>query len=74
LLAFAISPAFATQNNQDEDTPKARTRYDIKGGEVFDKKSNLTWQRCSVGQTWKAVSTDWVAQGIVVQISLPCFL
>jgi len=27
-------------------------RYVIKGGEVYDKKTNLTWQRCSVGQQW----------------------
>jgi hypothetical protein len=28
-------------------------RYEINGGEVYDKDSNLTWQRCSVGQAWK---------------------
>ena len=27
-------------------------RYVIRGGEVFDKKTELTWQRCSVGQRW----------------------
>lgn len=53
ILAFATSPAFAAQSNEDDDTPKARARYVIKGGEVYDKKTNLTWQRCSVGQTWK---------------------
>src|SRR5688572_9743914 len=29
------------------------TRYEVKGAEVFDKETNLTWQRCSVGQEWK---------------------
>jgi hypothetical protein len=29
------------------------TRYEVKGGEVYDKETNLTWQRCSVGQEWK---------------------
>lgn len=28
------------------------SRYEVKGGEVFDTKTNLTWQRCSVGQKW----------------------
>jgi hypothetical protein len=27
-------------------------RYEIKGGEVFDRKTNLVWQRCSVGLRW----------------------
>ncbi len=27
-------------------------RYTATGGEVYDSQSNLTWQRCSVGQTW----------------------
>ena len=32
---------------------KANPRYVINGGEVYDKKTDLTWQRCSVGQHWK---------------------
>lgn len=28
------------------------SRYVIKGSEIYDKKTNLTWQRCSVGQQW----------------------
>lgn len=27
-------------------------RYEIKGGEVYDNITKLTWQRCSVGLTW----------------------
>ena len=27
-------------------------RYAANGGEVYDSQANLTWQRCSVGQTW----------------------
>jgi hypothetical protein len=37
----------ASQTNQ---TPISR--YVINGGIVYDKKSDLTWQRCSVGQRW----------------------
>ncbi len=31
----------------------ANPHYVIKGSEVYDKDTNLTWQRCSVGQNWK---------------------
>jgi hypothetical protein len=27
-------------------------RFVIKGGEVYDTRTNLTWQRCSVGLHW----------------------
>ncbi len=29
------------------------SRYVLKGATAFDKKTKLTWQRCSVGQTWQ---------------------
>ncbi|HEY8027019.1 MAG TPA: DUF1566 domain-containing protein, partial [Burkholderiaceae bacterium] len=32
----------------------AAARYLIKGDEVYDKSTDLVWQRCSVGQTWSA--------------------
>jgi hypothetical protein len=32
------------------------SRYVINKHEVYDKKTNLTWQRCSVGQNWDAKS------------------
>jgi hypothetical protein len=53
VLAFAINPAFAAQMNQEDASPKANSRYVIKGGEVYDKETALTWQRCSVGQHWR---------------------
>jgi hypothetical protein len=31
----------------------ADARYVVNGGEVFDKNTNLTWQRCSVGKNWQ---------------------
>ena len=34
----------------------ANPRYVIEGGAVYDKKTNLTWARCSVGQEWKAAA------------------
>jgi hypothetical protein len=32
--------------------PATNARYVIQGETVYDKKTNLTWQRCSVGQQW----------------------
>lgn len=48
--ACLINPAFAAKHNYD--SPKANPRFVIKSGEVYDKKTDLTWQRCSVGQHW----------------------
>jgi hypothetical protein len=28
------------------------SRYEIRGGQVFDKETKLTWQRCLAGQSW----------------------
>ncbi len=36
---------------QPSQTPNSR--YRIQGGEVYDSKTHLTWQRCSFGQRWK---------------------
>ena len=33
-------------------TPAANSRYVIKGDTVYDTKTDLTWQRCSIGQRW----------------------
>jgi hypothetical protein len=27
-------------------------RYVTEGGQVYDRETNLTWDRCSIGQTW----------------------
>jgi hypothetical protein len=35
-----------------DTTSKINSRYVINGGEVYDTKTNLTWQRCSVGLHW----------------------
>lgn len=56
-LAFATAltitrPAYALCDaSQPNRTPTSR--YAIKDGEVYDKKTDLTWQLCSVGQKWK---------------------
>lgn len=35
-----------------DTSSKINSRYVIKGGEVYDTRTNLTWQRCSVGLHW----------------------
>ena len=57
VLIFAMFnyPVFAANLEKSDDSPKADPRYIISkdGSEVYDGKSELTWQRCSVGQHWK---------------------
>ena len=50
-LLAAASPAWAVCD-ATKPTKTPMSRYVIKGGEVYDKTSNLTWERCSVGQSW----------------------
>lgn len=33
-------------------TNAPNSRYILNGGEAYDTQTNLTWKRCSVGQTW----------------------
>jgi hypothetical protein len=54
MLSLTVCSAFAQAANKP---------YVIKGGEVYDKKTGLTWQRCSEGQHWRADATGCV--GIV---------
>ena len=53
VLTVLGASAVLAQGSAQTQTPAASSRYVIKGGEVYDKKTDLTWMRCSVGQTWK---------------------
>lgn len=53
IFAFANSLAFASPDEQSNDASKSSLRFVIQGNTVYDKNTNLTWQRCSVGQHWK---------------------
>jgi Protein of unknown function (DUF1566) len=39
----------------DPGKPDSRptSQYVLKGGTAFDKRTHLTWQRCSAGQSWQ---------------------
>ena len=49
-LMSAMASA-ACDPRRSNSTPTSR--YAIKGGEVLDQLTHLTWQRCSVGQHWR---------------------
>lgn len=46
-ILVVAGSAHAAQN-----AAAANSRFVIQGDTVYDKKTNLTWQRCSVGQRW----------------------
>ena len=50
-LEWSIPALPACDADKPTRTPGAR--YVLKGGEAYDKKTDLTWQRCSIGQRWK---------------------
>jgi hypothetical protein len=54
LGAMATSaPTWAECNDAD---PAFRARFSVRAEEVHDTQSNLTWQRCAVGQRWEQSS------------------
>jgi hypothetical protein len=50
IAGFAM-PA-AAECDPAKKLEKPTDQYEIQGNRVYDTKSRLTWQRCSVGQTW----------------------
>ena len=48
----AASTARAECDSSQTSKPSS-SRLVVKGGAVYDKKTDLTWMRCSQGQTWK---------------------
>ncbi len=50
-LGFLAAASAACDPSQSNRTPDAR--YQAKGDVIYDTKTDLTWQRCSVGQHWK---------------------
>lgn len=59
ILLSAATSAAATQTCVDVSKRNApNDRYEIlsSGWEVLDKKTDLVWQRCSIGQTWSGTT------------------
>ena len=50
-LTLAATARAACDANQATRTPTSR--YTIKDGTAYDRKTELTWQLCSLGQRWE---------------------
>ncbi len=50
LTFFTIQDACAQIIDEKDDA----VRYELHGDRVYDKKTDLSWMRCSVGQKWRA--------------------
>lgn len=51
LTALAAGLAHA-EDAKPTEKPASADRYEIHGGTVYDKTTDLTWSRCNVGKTW----------------------
>lgn len=49
----AMTPAWAICDGT-QPSRTTMSRYVLDADEVYDKKTDLTWERCSVGQHWSA--------------------
>ena len=56
LCLFFIVPRAGAECSESDAAKAAVPSLIAQGAEVYDKKSNLTWQRCSIGQRWEASS------------------
>jgi len=63
-LSLTTSVGAACDPSQPTRTPTAR--YVIKDGAVYDRKTDLTWQRCSFGQRWE---NDVGCVGVITQMT-----
>ncbi len=52
-IALMLGVCLAIVAQAAPDASVVNPRYVLNGDTVYDKVANLTWQRCSVGQSWK---------------------
>jgi hypothetical protein len=67
LIVTALIPSIgsaACDAGRSSSTPISR--YQIKGGEIYDSITHLTWQRCSLGQHW---TQDLGCVGVIRQMT-----
>ena len=48
------------------ETASLKARYEIMEGSVLDRRTGLTWNRCSVGQRW---TSDNGCVGVIIQMN-----
>lgn len=56
LSTFLLANFAVADCTSSDAEPNARGRYSLQNDVVIDKKTNLTWARCSVGQRWSEES------------------
>ncbi len=63
VLGLQTASAFAACDTS-KPNQKPTSGYVLKGATAFDKATNLTWQRCSVGQTWDGKGCAGAVKGV----------
>ena len=51
-LSLAISHSAFGECETTPDVTSSASRYVVKGEVVYDKRTDLTWMRCNLGQRW----------------------
>jgi hypothetical protein len=51
-LCLWHSHAMAKNCNATQDSREVGKRFDLRGSQVFDRQTNLLWERCSLGQRY----------------------
>ena len=73
LLAAALTGHALAQTcpaNVKRTAPDSRYELQNSGAEVWDKQTDLIWQRCSLGQSWDGSSCTGAATGYTWQQAL----
>ena len=69
-LAFTFAALFLIARTASascsSDTSSLNGTYEIREGSVLDRRTGLTWNRCSVGQRWTG---DNGCVGVVMQVN-----
>jgi hypothetical protein len=52
LLLLAVPVSTSIAGCYGRTGARAQTRFVLRGGEAFDTRTGLIWQRCSLGMTW----------------------
>src|SRR5262245_52017887 len=53
LLFGMVAVAGAIAECDPEEGARWNQRYKLRGGEVYDNSTDLTWARCPVGMNWQ---------------------
>src|SRR5215472_10380563 len=54
LASGLVAPLMTARADCDATKPAeaSASRFDLRGDTAYDKRTNLTWMRCSYGQAW----------------------